>query len=99
MAGGVCASRRPGSRQKSINARQQLNMAMSKAQLELKEGIEQDYRMELKKELFEEVDDTGARVYEDGGLSSVFWWSISRRLRRLRAAESYDYLYQSYGCG
>ena len=39
-----------------INASQQLNMAMSKAQLELKEGIEQDSER-IEKELFLEVDE------------------------------------------
>ena len=39
-----------------INARQQLNMAMSKAQLELKRESKQTQK-ELKKELFQEVDE------------------------------------------
>lgn len=39
-----------------INARQQLNMAMSKAQLELKRELSKTQK-ELKKELFQEVDE------------------------------------------
>lgn len=50
-----------------VNARQQLNMASSKAQLELKREISRT-QMELKKKLFEEVETHFERIYGDRGL-------------------------------